>query len=137
MLCNYSSFFNQNFKRFLCTGALLSRIYHSKYLLKIKHKKKIKIISISLLILISIIFLCYSLKNEKLGFSLSLTVTFLIGVCAAVGDAVVFGFMKSLPPNSYIGYSAGTGLSGVIGALLPILTTFFGFEIKWVKILFY
>lgn len=92
-----------------------------------------KIASIMFAVLITSIFICFILENKETAFRLSLVTAFFVGVTSALGDSVIFGFMKVLPAKSYAGYSAGTGLSGVVGATLPIITTFVGFQIQWVR----
>jgi hypothetical protein len=79
--------------------------------------------------------MCFSIGHtaKNLFFTLSLIISLIVGALAAMGDSTIFGFMKALPSKCYVGYSAGTGLSGIVGSLLPIFTTIMGFDMKWVS----
>ena len=108
-----------------------------KMLLKIKHRNKINFASLCLVVCYIVLLLCFFFGNEyKNGlFVSSLFASVIIGSQSSLGDLTIYGFLKALPSKAFNGFAAGAGFSGVIGALLPIVVTSVGFDMKWVSFL--
>ena len=74
------------------------------------------------------------------SFILVLISCLLIGLGTSIGSLVVIGFIKCFPASVFSGYSMGTGLSGLLGALLYLFMKLFHFSfdsILLVMLLFY
>lgn len=112
------------------------KFVHSKYLLRITHRAKINFASTSLFACYILLLICfiYGRDAPNLFFGLSLVISFVIGTMSSMGDLTLYGFLKALPSKAFNGFAAGAGFSGVIGALLPIIVTSIGFDMKWVSI---
>ena len=110
------------------------RIVHAKFLLKVLHRYKITVTGYFLAFNFMMVYFCFTLGEyyPKFFLVISLIVSFLTGALSSMSDSTIFGFMKVIPTKAYVGFTTGTGFSGIIGSSLPIMTTIFGFNIKWV-----
>lgn len=53
-------------------------------------------------------------------FSVSLLASVIVGAGCALGESVIFGFLKTFPGNAIGYYGSGTGMAGITGALIFI-----------------
>lgn len=108
-------FFHQDRLLSLYHGSLvafsfLAKVLHAKFLLRVPHK--IKLFVITCVVIVG----CLSMVSAVLSvnFELSLLATVLIGVCFALSETIVQGFVKSFDPTLIGPYGAGTGLTGLV-----------------------
>ena len=116
--------------------SVIGRYFYSKYGLKYKHKNKMWSVIVMWTLAIMIMFIAKIISS----FTLVLISCLLIGLGTSIGSLVVIGFIKCFPPEIFSGYSAGTGFSGVLGAVLYLLLKLFDFSfdtILLVMVLFY
>jgi MFS family permease len=116
--------------------SVIGRYFYSKYGLKYKHKNKMWSVIIMWTISIFIMFLAKLISS----FVLVLISCLLIGLGTSIGSLVVIGFIKCFPASVFSGFSIGTGVSGLLGAILYLLLKLFNFSfdsILLVMLLFY
>lgn len=106
----------------------LMRVFNSKFLLKWKHKLKISIAVTLSIVAYLIFFGLMWIKNNNIGFSISLFATLIFGAVTTIGSMTVVGFMKGLPPKSFSGWGSGTGFAGISGAGISLLIDVLGIE---------
>lgn len=116
--------------------SVFGRIAYSKYGLKFTHQSKIwKVIFIWVA---GIVFLfCAKIFSR---FSFVIVGCLLIGLGTSLGAMVVIGFIKCFPSSVFSGFSAGTGFSGILGAVLYLLMKIYNFSfdsILFVMFFFY
>ena len=102
-------------------------------MLNIPHKKKILV----LIILSGISYLIIGLSgltSEKWGFYNAILGTLVMGVCQALGEAVMLGFLKAFPSNFVGMFSSGTGMAGFFGAVYVLGMTSFEINPVYVKL---
>jgi hypothetical protein len=105
-----------------------------RYFLKIRHRYKINISGSVLAVSFLGIYICLTEGHRHHSFFwVSLFFSVLVGSMSSLNDITTYGFIKALPSKVYAGFAAGTGSSGMIGSLVPIVTTILGFQIKWVN----
>lgn len=63
------------------------------------------------------------LTDQKWGFFTAVAGTLIMGVCQALGEAVMLGFLKAFPSNFVGMFSSGTGMAGFFGALYVLVLT--------------
>ncbi len=71
-----------------------------------------------------------STMNKESVFYLSLIPSFIMGTGSAFGEAVVLGYLRNFPKNLVSGWSSGTGLAGVTGALITLLFKIYNVKTK-------
>jgi battenin len=59
--------------------------------------------------------------NKTEAFFLSLIPSFIMGTGSAFGEATILGYLRNFPKDFVSGWSSGTGLAGVIGALVTLV----------------
>jgi battenin len=59
------------------------------------------------------------------AFFLSMIPSFIMGSGSAFGESTMLGYFRNFPKDLVVGFSSGTGLAGVVGALLTFLFKFF------------
>jgi battenin len=96
---------------------LLIKVFNTRFLIKIKHKYKnwftifIWVVSLGLMLL-----------GKNCGvFGLTIVASILVGLGTGLGDITNLGFMKCFPSIILSGYSSGTGMSGVAGAVMYLI----------------
>ena len=99
---------------------IVVRVLNIKFFLNVKHKYKIWL-TISLWCISICLLVISKLKNN---FWLSLLGAVFVGIGEILGECTIIGFMKCFPPIMVSGYSTGTGVSGIISAIL-----YLGFKI--------
>lgn len=104
--------------------SVIGRYFYSKYGLKYKHKNKIWSVIVMWTASIFIMFVAKLVSS----FALVLVACLLIGLGTSIGSLVVIGFIKCFPASVFSGYSAGTGFSGLLGALLYLLLKLYRFS---------
>lgn len=112
------------------------RAFYSKFMIKIRHQIKIWMV---IAIWTFGIFLLFFAKYTSI-FSFVLISCMMIGVGCTLGTLAVLGFLKCFPANLFSGYSTGTGVSGILAAVLYLYMKFdqFSFDsILLVMMLFY
>lgn len=68
--------------------------------------------------------------SKTQAFFLSLIPSFIMGTGSAFGEATILGYLRNFPKDYVAGWSSGTGLAGVIGALVTLIFHMFGQEPK-------
>ena len=98
----------------------------ARFLLKLHHKIRVGIaVSFFFLGLLSIV---SALQIES--FVLALLGSLFLGMGGSFGDSTIQGFMKAFPPETFIGYSSGTGGAGVFGSFYYLLLKVYGFDVS-------
>jgi len=59
--------------------------------------------------------------NNTLGFILTMIPSFIMGTGSALGEATIIASLRNYPKNLINGWSSGTGLAGIVGALLSLI----------------
>jgi hypothetical protein len=68
--------------------------------------------------------------SKNSAFYLSLIPSFIMGTGAALGEAIVLGYLRNFPDDLVSGWSSGTGLAGVTGALLTLFFKYYKIKTK-------
>lgn len=105
---------------------LIMRFIHTKFLIKIGYKIKLFIVSIMLFLgYVSFYFILHNTDYDdseslKKSFYYSLIPSLLLGSFANLGEVAIVGYMKKLPSTWMVGFTGGTGMAGVLGALIKL-----------------
>lgn len=59
--------------------------------------------------------------DNTLGFVLTMIPSFIMGTGSALGEATIIASLRNYPKNLINGWSSGTGLAGIFGALLSLI----------------
>lgn len=109
---------------------------NGKYLIKISYKKRITFLSIYFFV--GYVFLSFVLIMNKrdvigdtTGFFLSMIPSLIMGTGSALGEATIIGALRIYPKNLINGWSSGTGMAGIIGALLTLFFKMFKIETQF------
>ena len=104
----------------------VARFINSRYLITLSYFKRILGLSIYFfsgyifLYIILTIIDSYSDFNQKLAFLLTLIPTIIMGTGQSLGEATFLGYIRTFPEDYVSGWSAGTGLAGIIAAILSL-----------------
>ena len=104
----------------------VARFINSKYLITLSYFKRILGLSIYFfsgylfLFIILTIIDSYEEFNPKLAFLLTLIPTIIMGTGQSLGEATLLGYIRTFPEDYVSGWSAGTGLAGIIAAILSL-----------------
>ena len=105
----------------------LTRIVNSKFCLNISYTKKIAFLSIyfftgyiSLYIILNITTNEEAKINKTAAFLFTLIPSFIMGTGSSFGEANLLGYLRLFPKDLVAGWSSGTGLAGVSGALITL-----------------
>ena len=104
----------------------VARFINSKYLITLSYFKRILGLSIYFfsgylfLFIILTIIDSYEEFNQKLAFLLTLIPTIIMGTGQSLGEATFLGYIRTFPEDYVSGWSAGTGLAGIIAAILSL-----------------
>jgi battenin len=107
------------------------KMFSATFLLKLKHKARVKIAVAFFLLGVASIILALRVEN----FQIALLGSLLLGMGGAFGDSAIQGFMKAFPPETFVGYSSGTGGAGVFGSFYYFLLKVYGFEVSKIFII--
>ena len=105
----------------------VARFINSKYLITLSYFKRILGLSIYFfsgylfLFIILTIIDSYEEFNQKLAFLLTLIPTIIMGTGQSLGEATFLGYIRTFPEDYISGWSAGTGLAGIIAAILSLV----------------
>ena len=105
----------------------LTRVAHMNYCIKISYKIKIYLFCIFNFVgyisfyLILLFTDHKSPESLKRSFFLSLITTIFLGISCNLGEVACIGYLKKYPSKWLSGYSGGTGMAGVLGALIKII----------------
>jgi hypothetical protein len=97
----------------LVAFSFIAKLLHAKFLLRIQHK--IKLFVLTCFVVVGS--LCMVMAILSLNFELSLAATVLIGICFAVSESIVQGFVKGVDTTLIGNFSAGGGLTGITVAV--------------------
>ena len=103
--------------------AMLIRIINAKYMLKIRHR--IKNLLVVACFSVGILLMIIAFWKQWFAFTLFSMIFF--GMGTSLGEGNNLGFLKGFPSEIYAGYTAGTGLSGLIGSTFYFLLKLFKF----------
>lgn len=104
----------------------LTRVFNSRYLIKISYRKRITFLCFYFLAAYLLLFLTLKLNSDgtidnTLGFVLTMIPSFIMGTGSALGEATIIASLRNYPKNLINGWSSGTGLAGISGALLSLI----------------
>lgn len=121
----------------ICSSA--ARLFNSKFLINISHKKRIIFLSFYLFTAYIALFVILRLfkgtkEHQTLGFCLTLIPSFIIGTGYAFGESTILGYLKAFPKDLVGGWSSGTGLSGLIGACLNLVCKSVNIDLQYLYI---
>lgn len=108
--------------------SIITRMVNSKLCLKVSYKKRVIIICFWMILGYSTMFLVLTFhditsnKYNILCFILSFVPCFFLGAAYAFGEGVMIAYLRLFPKTLIAGWSSGTGLSGIIGGGLNLLT---------------
>ena len=123
--------------------AILTRLVNSKFCLKISYKKRIYFLCVWFMLgylsMFIILQLQESLKKYKgLCFGLSFIPCFFLGSSYAFGEAAMLSYLRLFPKTLIAGWSSGTGISGIISALLNLSSQMSdGFSLKYLYLILF
>lgn len=122
--------------------AFVTRIINSKFCVKISYKKRIYFLCFWMIAGYFLMFLVLLLHDTALSdyhtfcFILSFIPCFLLGSSYAFGESAMIAYLRLYPKTLIGGWSCGTGVSGIIGALLNFLSQLNkGFSLKYLYLI--
>ena len=124
--------------------AILTRLVNSKFCLKISYKKRIYFLCVwfmlgylSMFIILQI-HKAYLNSYKGLCFGLSFIPCFFLGSSYAFGEAAMLSYLRLFPKTLIAGWSSGTGISGIISALLNLSSQMSdGFSLKYLYLILF
>jgi len=95
-------------------------------LIKISYRKRITFLGFYFLAAYLLLFLTLKLNSEgtidnTMGFVLTMIPSFIMGTGSALGEATIISSLRNYPKNLINGWSSGTGMAGIFGALLSLI----------------
>ena len=108
--------------------SIITRMVNSKLCLKVSYKKRVIIICFWMMFGYLSMFLVLTLHQTYLNeynvlcFILSFVPCFFLGSSYAFGESAMIAYLRLFPKTLIAGWSSGTGLSGIIGGGLNLLT---------------
>ena len=123
--------------------AILTRLVNSKFCLKISYKKRIYFLCVWFMLGYLSMFIILQLqkslkKYEGLCFGLSFIPCFFLGSSYAFGEAAMLSYLRLFPKTLIAGWSSGTGISGIISALLNLSSQMSdGFSLKYLYLILF
>ena len=105
--------------------AILTRLVNSKFCLKISYKKRIYFLCVWFMLGYLSMFIILQLQEslkiyEGLCFGLSFIPCFFLGSSYVFGEAAMLSYLRLFPKTLIAGLSSGTGISGILSALLNL-----------------
>lgn len=116
----------------------VARFINSRYLITLSYFKRILGLSIYfctgyvLLFIILTVIDSYSDFNQKVAFLLTLIPTVIMGTGQSLGEATFLGYIRTFPEDYVSGWSTGTGIAGILAAILSLTFKLIGddFDLK-------
>ena len=116
----------------------VARFINSRYLITFSYFKRILGLSIYfctgyvLLFIILTVIDSYSDFNQKVAFLLTLIPTVIMGTGQSLGEATFLGYIRTFPEDYVSGWSTGTGIAGILAAILSLTFKLIGddFDLK-------
>ena len=70
--------------------------------------------------------------NQKVAFLLTLIPTIIMGTGQSLGEATFLGYIRTFPEDYVSGWSTGTGIAGILAAILSLTFKLIGddFDLK-------
>ena len=104
-----------------------SRFINSKFCITISYFKRVLGLSIYFCFGYFLLFIILTIIdnkndfNQKIAFILTLIPSIIMGTGQAFGEVTFLGYIRTFHENYVSGWSSGTGLAGIVGALLSII----------------
>jgi len=124
--------------------AILTRLVNSKLCLKISYKKRIYFLCVWFMLGYLSMFIILQLNDTYLKdsgglcFVLSFIPCFFLGSSYAFGEAAMLSYLRLFPKTLIAGWSSGTGISGIISALLNLSSQMSdGFSLKYLYLILF
>ena len=116
----------------------VARFINSKFLITVSYFKRILFLSIYFCVGYILLFLILTIIdnvddfNQKLAFLLTLIPTIIMGTGQSFGEATFLGCLITFPEDYVSGWSAGTGIAGIVAAILSLTFKLLGenFDLK-------
>ena len=125
-------------------SAILTRLVNSKFCLKISYKKRIYFLCVWFMLGYLSMFIILQLQEtylktyDGLCFGLSFIPCFFLGSSYAFGEAAMLSYLRLFPKTLIAGWSSGTGISGIISALLNLSSQMSdGFSLKYLYLILF
>lgn len=109
---------------------------NSSLCIKVSYSKRLFILSLYFLIgYVSLFLILNAVEGnpdfDKTGaFALTLIPSLIMGTGSAFGESTILGYLRNYPKDYVSGWSSGTGLAGVVGAMITLLSTIYDVELK-------
>jgi len=124
--------------------AILTRLVNSKFCLKISYKKRIYFLCVWFMLGYLSMFIILQLQETSLKtydglcFGLSFIPCFFLGSSYAFGETAMLSYLRLFPKTLIAGWSSGTGISGIISALLNLSSQMSdGFSLKYLYLILF
>ena len=124
--------------------AILTRLVNSKFCLKISYKKRIYFLCVWFMLGYLSMFIILQLQEtylktyDGLCFGLSFIPCFFLGSSYAFGETAMLSYLRLFPKTLIAGWSSGTGISGIISALLNLSSQMSdGFSLKYLYLILF
>ena len=124
--------------------AILTRLVNSKLCLKISYKKRIYFLCVWFMLGYLSMFIILQLNDTYLKdsgglcFVLSFIPCFFLGSSYAFGETAMLSYLRLFPKTLIAGWSSGTGISGIISALLNLSSQMSdGFSLKYLYLILF
>ena len=124
--------------------AILTRLVNSKFCLKISYKKRIYFLCVWFMLGYLSMFIILQLHKaylnsyEGLCFGLSFIPCFFLGSSYAFGETAMLSYLRLFPKTLIAGWSSGTGISGILSALLNLSSQMSdGFSLKYLYLILF
>eukprot|EP01016_Furgasonia_blochmanni_P036686 TRINITY_DN4216_c0_g1_i13.p1 TRINITY_DN4216_c0_g1~~TRINITY_DN4216_c0_g1_i13.p1 ORF type:complete len:485 (+),score=80.60 TRINITY_DN4216_c0_g1_i13:90-1457(+) len=105
-------------------AGITMKTLNSKYLLKIEHRIRFKMVLCFNIIGYSIL-ICSARISESWGFFVALVGAISIGLGSCLGDAVIQGFLSTLPSIVVAGWASGLGIAGAYSSTFYLSMKYF------------
>jgi hypothetical protein len=109
---------------------------NGKYFIHISYRKRIIGLGIYFFLgynLLSLVLILNAKEiiGDKLGFVLTMFPSLIMGTGSALGEATIMGSLRNYPKNLINGWASGTGMAGIIGALLTLFFKMFAIKTQY------
>ena len=114
--------------------ATIATLFVSRYLPKVRHS--VKLVSSTVIRTLAFLgfYLAFEVESKEFGFWLSMASSAALGAFTSIDHTVFLGFLKSLPPYCYSGYSSGVGFSSLLTICLYLLMKSLSIGVKYVSL---
>jgi hypothetical protein len=109
---------------------------NGKYFIHISYRRRIICLGIYFFLgynLLSLVLIlnARNIIGDKLGFVLTMIPSLIMGTGSAFGEATIMGCLRNYPKNLINGWGSGTGMAGIIGAILTIFFKMFNIKTQF------